>query len=41
MAAMSLKELHEPNVHIFPLAQLLLNFPNPARYFTSQEERNN
>ena len=46
VAAMS---LYEPlkhlsqNVHIFPqsLEQLLLHFPNPAKYFTSQEERSN
>jgi hypothetical protein len=41
MATMSLNELHEPNVHTFPLAQELLNIPNPAGYFTSQEERSN
>jgi len=39
VAAMSLNELNESNVNIFPFAQLLLNFPNPARYFTSQEEK--
>jgi len=35
-----LKHLSQ-NVHIFPQSpeQLLLKFPNPARYFTSQEER--
>jgi hypothetical protein len=46
VAAMS---LYEPlkrlsqNVHIYPqsLEQLLLKFPNPAMYFTSQEERSN
>ena len=41
VAAMSLNELNEPNVQSFPLTQLHLNFPNPARYFTSQEKRRN